>query len=111
MYVGNCENFGTEWEELEKRVEIVEANSKEEVKEKYNDTIYDCDCKSFHIEELGAPCYKVMLEDKCMEQFETIDEALSEFEYQKYRLMGYSFELSPKEAVEKKLRIELGTIE
>ena len=54
MFIGNCENFGTEWEELEKVVKIVEAESKEEVEDKYSMSIYDCDCKSYYIEEIGG---------------------------------------------------------
>lgn len=69
MFVGNCENFGTEWEELRKEVEIIEAESKEELEERYIDTIHDCDVKSYYIEELGVPCFKVIVEDECMGQF------------------------------------------
>lgn len=52
MFIGNCENFGTEWEELDKKVKIVEAESKEEVEDRYSSDIYDCDCKSYYIEEV-----------------------------------------------------------
>ena len=52
MFIGNCENFGTEWEELRKEIKVVEAKDEEEVKDMYSSIIYDCDCKSFYIEEL-----------------------------------------------------------
>lgn len=104
MFIGNCENFGTEWEELRKEVRIVEAESKEEVKERYNDTIFDCDCKSYYIEELGATCYKIMLNDKCVGQYEDLENAFTEFRY-----CLYSFE-NLDEAVGK-VRIEIGILE
>lgn len=104
MFIGNCENFGTEWEELEKRVVLVEAEDKEQVKEKYESTIYDCDCKNFYIEELGIPCFKVMVGDRCIGQFEELEEATREFEYHLYRYEDL------KEAVGN-VRIEIGILE
>lgn len=52
MFIGNCENFGTEWEELEKITKIIAAENKEEIEDRYSSTIFDCDCKSYYIEEL-----------------------------------------------------------
>jgi len=104
MFIGNCENFGTEWEKLEKVVKIVEAENKVEVEDRYSMTIYDCDCKSFYIEELGNPCFKVMVDNRCIGQFEELEEATREFEYHLYRYEDL------KEAVGK-VRIEIGILE
>ena len=104
MYIGNCENFGTEWEELRKEIRIVDAECKEDVIEKYNSSIYDCDCKSFYIEELGIPCYKVIFEDRCMGQFETLNDATTEMNY-----CLCSFD-DLKDAIGK-VRIEIGVLE
>ena len=98
MFIGNCENFGTEWEELRKEVKIVEAKSKEDVENKYSSNIYDCDCKSYYIEELGVPCFKIMIGDKCYGQYDELEDATREFSYLIYDL---------KESVGK-IRIEIG---
>lgn len=81
MWVGNCENFGTEWETLEKRVKIVEAEDKEDVENKYGYDIYDCDCRYFKIEELGAPCFKLMVDGKLYGQYETMEKVMEDFWY------------------------------
>lgn len=104
MFIGNCENFGTEWEELREEIKIVEAESKEEVEERYNDTIFDCDCKSYYIEELGTPCFKVMDSERCIAQHESIENATLELKYYLYRFDDL------KEAVGK-VRIEIGILE
>ena len=98
MFIGNCENFGTEWEELRKEVEIIEAESKEKLEEEYNDTIHDCDVKRYYIEELGVPCFKIMIGDKCYGQYDELEDATKEFSYRIYDL---------KESVGK-IRLEIG---
>ena len=104
MYIGNCENFGTEWEETRKEVRIVEAESKEEVEEIYNDTIHDCDCKRYYIEELGVPCYKVMVGDECKGQYEELEDAVRAFKY------GLNFFEDFNDAAGA-IRIEVGILE
>lgn len=104
MYIGNCENFGTEWEETRKEVRIVEAESKEEVEEIYNDTIHDCDCKSYYIEELGAHCFKVIYDGRCVGQYEEFEKASRLFDC----YLGF-FE-SLEDAVGQ-IRLEVGIIE
>lgn len=108
MWVGNCENFGTEWEETRREVEIIEAESKEELLEEYNDTIHDCDVKSYYIEELGVPCYKVIWNEKCVGQYENLEDAVREFEYCCF-YYGYDDDRNEnfKKAVGK-VRIEIG---
>lgn len=105
MYIGNCENFGTEWEELRKEVEIIEAESREELEEEYNDTIHDCDVKSYYIEELGVPCFKVMIDGKCAGQYVDLENAFTYF-----RLCLYDYEDDMTRAVGK-IKIEIGVIE
>ena len=101
MYIGNCENFGTEWEELRKEVKIIEAESKEKLEEEYNDTIHDCDVKNYYIEELDVPCFKVIYKDRCVGQFEELENATKLFDC----YLGYFENLD--EAIGK-LKIEIG---
>lgn len=79
LEIGNCENFGTEWEETKERViNDIAAENKEDVEYKYNEIINDCDVRSYYIEEIGGICYEVIVDNQ-VHYFETLDNAIIYF--------------------------------